>query len=137
MKILSILFLFFLCISCDHQQTQTTKESKVLFQDLINVSDIERVISNNNSGTVELDENQLLKFKQELNLFELHSCCPTKPGAISIEMIISGDMYSGYSSTGSNLICFYNLLIKKGPTECNDSECFFEMPKGVNLDNYK
>ncbi len=111
---------------------------ELYFKDLIEIDDIENVFIRNNYGEINLNKSQLDMFRNEMADMKLHWCCPTKPGAIYIEITINGKIYSGYSSNGSSLLFFdRDLPIKKKDFEYDGSEIYFEMPKGMNLDNYK
>ena len=124
----------------DKEQTineTADNHQELYFKDLVDIKSIEKVLIRNNYGEIDLDEGQLDKIKSEMSKMKLYWCCPTKPGAITFEITINGKVYSGHSSTGSKLLFFDDLPIILEGFKYDGPDIYFEMPKGMNFDNYK
>lgn len=134
-----LLFLIFLTfIQCQNSTKNTTNINEKLFSELIDVNKIKKVTIDNNYGKINLNNNQLRKIKSEFSNMKYYPGSPIKPGAIYISILFNNDTsIYGYSSTGSNYVFFDNDIPFKNESLKPSGDIYFEMPKGMNLDNYK
>ena len=139
-SIIITLLVFNLGCSSSNEEVQQNVEYPVSFEkiplkEMIDISKISTATIRNIYGTVDLSEEQLERFKSSLSTLLLQGGI-IKPGTISFVVTIDGKVYSGYSTTGSETICFNNLPVDRTDYKNFVEFCFTSSEK-INLNNYK
>ncbi len=129
MRLFTLLVIFF--ISCNSIENKT-----YVFSDFIEVNEIEKVIMNNYSGSFELNETQLTKFKKEISTLTYNSSS-VKLGAISFEIFINSKSYFLYSDSKSTIVEIPKSIFTKNISKLNlkFGEAYFNT-NGINFQNY-
>lgn len=132
--ILSILILS----SCTSKNSKTQSKANLLedihLSSLIETSQIDSVLMNNNSGTHFIENSKLEEFKLKLGNMTLDRGS-YKMGAINFSIYIKGNPYSFSGRTHGDFIETHSDIITKNKSWI-DQEWIYFKTNNLNLDNY-
>ena len=105
--------------------------------DFVELEKLDKVVMSNNSGTFDLNDNQIGKIKDDLSQMVYHPNFSAKVGAINIELLIDGETYNISSSTHGEYIEVHGDLVTKNKSSLGTSDWLYFKTGKVNFNNYK
>ena len=123
-------------LSCTNKAENNETKNELTFGDFVNMEKLDKVEMSNNSGTFNLNNNQIEKLKTELSNLVYDPNISVKVGAINIELTIDGKTFNVSSATHGDYLEVHKDNVTKNKNSIETSDWLYFKTGKVNFDNY-